>query len=145
MRILTLLMVLAMAGGAYHWWSGREAAAAAMAGVEPSPSGFVPVLMPAGVRPGTVVIMAPANCPSDAAQRADALADALARAGIPHVRSSSYAVDLADPSREQIAAAQRATAVIRGQIPAVFVNGMGKANPAADEVIAEYRRTRRGG
>lgn len=143
MRIVTVLLLLAVAGGAYHWWSGRDALL--LGDVEPSPSGFVPVLMPEGVRRNTVVILAPENCPSDAAQRADALAAALTREGIPNVRSSRYSTSVSDPTRAQMAAAHRASAVLNGEIPAVFVNGMGKANPGAAEVVAEYRRTRGGG
>jgi hypothetical protein len=28
--------------------------------------------------------------------------------------------------------------------PAVYINGMGQSNPTADEVVAEYRRTKAG-
>lgn len=37
-----------------------------------------------------------------------------------------------------------AAAIMEGEIPAVLINGMGKANPTAEEVAAEYERTIRG-
>jgi len=36
---------------------------------------------------------------------------------------------------------KRTQAVLAGEIPAVFINGMGKSNPTADEAAAEYQRT----
>jgi hypothetical protein len=36
---------------------------------------------------------------------------------------------------------ERAVDVLKGEIPAVFINGMGKSNPTAEEVAAEYQRT----
>lgn len=142
MRVLGLLLLLGAAGGAHHWW-GMRAEAAAQARLASGPNGFVEVMMPPGTRPGTVVVLAPVNCPSEAARRADALAAALSRQGIPTVRSSRYEVDLVDPTPAQIAAVQQAATVMRGEIPAVFLDGAGAANPTLAEVVAEYRRTRR--
>jgi hypothetical protein len=34
---------------------------------------------------------------------------------------------------------RHAAAIMNGEIPAVMINGMGKANPPADEVATEYR------
>lgn len=75
-------------------------------------------------------------------QRADALSERLNRLGIPNVRSASYSVNRNDPSAEQKAGLDRAVGVLNGEIPAVFVNGMAKANPSAEEVAAEYARTK---
>jgi hypothetical protein len=33
----------------------------------------------------------------------------------------------------------RTNAVLSGEIPIVIINGMAKANPTVDEVVAEYR------
>jgi hypothetical protein len=41
-----------------------------------------------------------------------------------------------------VAASDRAVAILNGEIPAVFINGVGKANPSAEEVLAEFERTR---
>ncbi len=140
MNLLRLLIVVGLIGWGYHWWNGRPAASGELAA--DSPSGFVAAAMPDGARAGTVLILAPQNCPSDAAQRADDLAARLTSAGIPNQRSASFSASATDPTPEQQAAIQRAVAVIQGDVPAVFVDGMAKANPSFDEVVAEYRRTR---
>lgn len=138
MGVGRMLVVGAMVGAGVYWWQGRSDA---LADAEPSPNGFVSVVMPDGVAANTVVILAPQNCPSDAAQRADALAAELGAKGIRTLRSSSYSSDIADPTDAQRQALERSVAVMRGTIPAVFVNGMGKANPTAEEVVAELRLT----
>lgn len=140
MGALRILMLVGALGFAAHWWKNHESVATSVA--EPSPNGFEQVVMPDGVAANTVVILAPVNCPSDAAQRADALADALTRQGVRNIRSASYSANIANPTDAQNAAIKRAVAVMNGEIPAVFVNGMAKANPTADEVISEYERTR---
>lgn len=98
--------------------------------------------MPDGAKANTVLILAPVDCPSDAAQRADALSEELARLGIPNIRSSSYSSNITDPTEEQKAGVERAVSVLNGEIPAVFINGMAKANPTVEEVAFEYERTR---
>jgi hypothetical protein len=84
------------------------------------------------------VIFAPENCPSEAAQRADALARQLASKGIPVTRSHSanFIFDT-DPGR---AVLDRINTVMQGEIPIVFVNGRGRANPRVDDVLSEYTR-----
>jgi hypothetical protein len=141
MRLLKLLVLAAAIVVAFNWWKGKDIERVTAAVSEPSPNGFIPVLMPDGARPDAVMIFAPENCPSDAAQRAEDLDQELKRAGIPTIRSASFRLTVDNPTSEQRAAVERATAVVNGAIPAVFINGMGKANPSADEVIAEYHRT----
>ena len=59
-------------------WHGHERAVANRELVALADSnGFVPVQMPDGAPRDTVLILAPVNCPSDGAKRADALADHL--------------------------------------------------------------------
>ena len=139
MKATHLFIVVGAIGFAFHWWNsrGNEAALA-----QKSPNGFVSVVMPEGVNKNTVVILAPVNCPSDAAQRADALANELTRLGISNIRSSSYSADIADPTAEQKAGLERAVSILEGEIPVVFINGRGKANPTAEDVVAEYTRTK---
>jgi hypothetical protein len=145
MGFARLLIILAIVGFAIQWWKGRDAdsgtATTALSG-EASPNGFVPAAMPDGVPPDTVVILAPLNCPSDGAQRANSLAGELEGRRIRVIRTSRYSArgDAANPDRR--ASLDQAVAVLNGEIPAVFVNGMAKSNPSADEVVAEYRRTR---
>jgi hypothetical protein len=103
-------------------------------------NGFVPVQMPDGAPANTAVILAPVNCPSAAAQRADAIAKRLSEMDIPNIRTSQYVVRLtAPPTSEQSQLLQRGAVILNGQIPIVLINGMGNANPTADEVAAEYR------
>ncbi|WP_242100256.1 hypothetical protein [Stutzerimonas stutzeri] len=98
--------------------------------------------MPGGARSGVVMVFAPVNCPSDAARRADELAAGLTRMGIAVQRSSHFSTETTNPSAEQQAQLQRTVAVLNGGIPAVFFNGMGKANPTLDEVVAQVRAPR---
>ncbi|MDH5821737.1 hypothetical protein QFW77_01840 [Luteimonas sp. RD2P54] len=131
-------MAAALFGG-YRWWQGQEAEAAAAA---PSPNGFVQVEMPDGAPRNTVLVLAPPNCPSEQAQRAESLIAALDGQGIPVKRGSGIDFEVANPTPEQIAGIDRAVAVFRAGAPAVFVNGMAMSNPTASQAAAEYRRTR---
>lgn len=140
MNYLKFLIIIGLLGYGHHWWNARTAAAREARAT--SPAGFVSAAMPDGAQANMVIILAPQNCPSAAAQRADALASQLTQAGIPNTRSHSYSSSMVDPTQEQQAAAQRAVTVINGEVPTVFMNGMAKANPSFDEVVSEYRRTR---
>ncbi len=140
MGIARLLILVGIIGFAAHWWNNREVKA--FLDQSPSPNGFVSAAMPDGARSNTILILAPLNCPSAAAQRADALSNELGRRGIPNVRSSSYNINIPSPTAEQRAAVERAVAVLKGEVPAVFVNGMAKANPSLEEVVSEYERTK---
>jgi len=140
MRIAKFLMLIGLV--AFAWQAWRHHVEQAQQAALTSPNGFMPILMPDGSEPNTVIVFAPVNCPKEPAQRADALAERLTREGIPNRRSASYSIQLATATDEQIAAMRRTDVVMRGEIPAVLVNGMGKANPKVEEVIAEYRRTR---
>jgi len=140
MRLAKWLMLLGAV--AFGWNAWRDHARDAELAALTSPTGFVPVIMPDGAAPNTVIVFAPLNCPKESAQRAEALAQRLVREGIPMQRSASYSVQIADVTAEQRSAMQRTDTVMRGEIPVVLVNGMGKANPSAEDVIAEYRRTR---
>ncbi|MBD9409113.1 hypothetical protein [Stutzerimonas stutzeri] len=142
MSLTRVLFIAAVLGLGYKLWSGQQQEALLQAGAASSPSGFVPVAMPGGARSGVVMVFAPVNCPSDAARRADELAAALTRRGIAVQRSSHFSTETTNPSAEQQAQLQRTVAVLNGGIPAVFFNGMGKANPTLDEVVAQVRAPR---
>lgn len=140
MSAARLVLVGILVIGGYQWWSRHQAAAqveAALAAT--SPAGFVALPMPTGVTASEVVVFAPANCPSDAAQRADRLEQALAAKGIPVRRSQNASFDFESPDPQTVVVLER---VMNGTIPIVFVRGKGKANPTADEVLAEYRAGR---
>ncbi len=142
MSLTRVLFIAAVLGLGYKLWSGHQQEALLQAGTASSLSGFVPVAMPGGARSGVVMVFAPVNCPSDAARRADELAAGLTRMGIAVQRSSHFSTETTNPSAEQQAQLQRTVAVLNGGIPAVFFNGMGKANPTLDEVVAQVRAPR---
>lgn len=141
MRLLTVILVLAGLFGAYRWWDGTTTSD--LGGVA-NQNGFVPVQMPDGAPQHSVLVLAPPNCPSDEAQRAEALAQQLSRQGIPVTNGSSISFDIMNPTAEQRAGVERAVAVFNGGAPAVFVNGMAMSNPTVAQTVAEYRRTKRG-
>lgn len=139
MTLFRFLLILAALGfGAHQWHQWREQKA--LHALE-SPNGFLPVPMPEGTPANTVLIFAPLNCPREGAQRAGALSQKLSELGIRNVRTSHYAAVTFQPSEEKLADFKRLDIVMTGEIPIALVNGMGKANPTADEVVSEYKRT----
>jgi hypothetical protein len=139
MTTLRLILVAALIGIGVHWWNVHRENRAMRAVT--SVNGFVPVPMPQDAKRNTVLLFAPLNCPHEGAQRANALAQGLTERGIPNLRTSQYAAQSFEPDAEQIAAYQRLNAVMTGEIPIALVNGMGKANPTLEEIVAEYQRT----
>ncbi len=101
-------------------------------------NGFVPVVMAAGTPPDTAVILAPLNCPSAQAQRADAMATELRQMGIPVQRSNNYSATITD--RDQLPLLTHTNDVLGGDVPIVIIDGMAKANPSVDDVAVEFRR-----
>lgn len=140
MKSIKVLLLVALLIVGHYWWDRRPVRTTPV-GIS-STNGFVDAVMPQGAPSNTVIILAPVNCPSDAARRADNLADQLKRMDIPAVRRAEYSVHFIDASPEQEAGMQRAVEVLKGDIPAVFINGRAKANPTADDVVAEFRRSR---
>lgn len=135
----SLVIVLVVIAAAVRVWHSHEHVATArelqaIADV----NGFVPVQMPDGAAHDTVLILAPLNCPSAGARRADALAARLTTLGIPNVRMNQY--EISAPTRDMQSGIKHAFAILNGDIPAVMINGRGKSNPTADEVATEYRR-----
>jgi hypothetical protein len=100
-------------------------------------NGFVPVATSAGAAPDVAVILAALNCPSVQAKRADSMASQLSQMGIPNQRANNYSVT--GVPRDQMPLLMRTNVVLTGEIPIVIINGMAKANPTVDEVVAEYR------
>lgn len=135
MRILLILMLVCGLYGAHQWWQKREEVRAAAFDT----STFVAVEMPGGVQRNTVLVLAPPNCPSEQAQRTEALIRELGRAGIPVVRGSGFAFDVENPTDEQMQGIDRAVAVFKRGAPAVFVNGLAMSNPSVEQTIAAYR------
>lgn len=101
---------------------------------------FAAIPLPDGVSAQGVVIFAPENCPSEAAQRARQLASHLSAQRIPYRETSSADFSTLSSQDE----ANRVMSVMNGPVPVVYVNGRAKANPTPEEVVAEYRRGRSG-
>lgn len=114
--------------------SDKVASASAGSGSS-SAHGFVEMPLPDGQSGSGVVIFAPIDCPSDAAQRAEALARHLSAQGVPYVRSQDANFGSLSSQEE----ANRVMSVMQGGIPVVFVRTRAKANPSPDDVVAEYR------
>ncbi len=132
MNVVKLVVMLAVAGLAYQYWSTQQAATGPAV---VSPNGFVMVPPMAGADPRQVVVFAPENCPSEKAQQADDMARQLAFRNIPTLRSHDVTFTSTDMDPK---IGVRLDSVMKGELPIVFVNGRGKANPTLDEVIAEY-------
>lgn len=135
MRLLLILMLVCGAYGAHQLWQKREAARAAAFDA----TGFVAVEMPSGMQRNTVFVLAPPNCPSDQAKRAEALIRDLGNAGIPVKRESGIAFDIENPTDEQMRDIDRAIAVFKRGAPVVYVNGLAMSNPSTEQTIAAYR------
>lgn len=134
MSWVKIVLVVAVAAGGYHYWKNEKASApqAAAAGS----SGFMALPGDSGPLSKGVHVIAAENCPEDAAQRADRLAEQLAKAGLPVQRGHQVSFSL---NNADAGAAQRITSVMNGELPIVFVHGKVKSNPSLDEVLAEYR------
>ncbi len=100
---------------------------------------FVAMPTPSGHGGSSVVVFAPANCSKAEGLRADDMMRRLAESGIPASRANSahFSTDGMTPG-----GVQNLNNVMGGALPAVFVNGTGKANPSFDEVAAQYKRTK---
>ena len=133
---LLIALVFAVAGWQHYKKTGRAVAADAPAEASAS-RGFAPLPSFAGSSGRAVVIFAPENCPEDAGRRADALAEALSRSGVPVSRLNHVSFNVSSPDE-----ASRINAVMTGTIPIVVVRGRAKANPSLDEVLAEYSAAR---
>ncbi len=140
MRAAHVLIIVAVGFLAYNQLFGDPEYEELAAEVG-SDNGFIPAMMLDGSRPDTVYIMTPKNCPSDAAQRAERLSGRLDEWGIPNVRRDHFRAELNNPTDEEMKLLNHTTAILDGEIPAVFVNGMGSVNPSAREVIGEFERT----
>jgi len=140
MEYLRVAVVLALVALAAHFWNGHKAQANLAASTDET--GFVQAVDVDGAVRNNVLILAPPNCPSEEAQHAAALERKLTEMGIPHTMGSGFSVSIDNPDEEQRAGIDRAVAVFQQGAPAVFINGMAKSNPTAEEVATEYKRTK---
>ncbi len=139
MNLFKLLLVLAVAAGAYHFWKQPRAGGGTGAGTvaaDAADDGFVPLPPVRGQSPAAVLVIAAEDCPHEDAQRADRLADDLSRSGVPVTRLHNLGFD--NVSADDVA---RINAVMGGTLPVVIVRGRGRANPSLAQVLAAYRGT----
>jgi signal recognition particle receptor subunit beta len=122
---------MAVLGAGWQLWHRHQANEEPA--VAPSVVAFVELPLPDGMDADSVVVFSPEDCPSEAAQRADALVSALESKRITVVRAHHAEFDLRDQE-----SADRVNSVMEGPIPVVFVRGKAKANPSVEEVLAEY-------
>jgi hypothetical protein len=139
-----LLVVLIVAALGYQYWNKHHAAGASTeaggsrAGTSAvaSRGDFVELPPVSGASAKAVLIIAAQDCPEEAAQRADRLAEQLGRQGVPVSRLQDVHFDIANGDA---AIARKLTSVMNSPLPIVFVHGRAKSNPTLDEVVAEYR------
>jgi hypothetical protein len=136
-----LIIAAAVLVAAYLVWHAHSARVEAEALERlTDENGFLDLATPSGADPRKVWIVAAANCPKEGARRAEALAHDLSERDIVFERHSSVAFSL---GADDPALVRRLDAVLHGDTPIVFVNGRIKANPALDEVLAEYQVAQR--
>lgn len=136
MRLIKVIAVVALAAVGYQQWQKHETTTAISAST--SANGFVPLPKFQGTDVRSVTIFAAENCPHDDAQRAEALADALRRNGIPVTRLHSANFQLTEADADK---AKQINAVMTGEVPIVFIDGRARANPSFDDVMAEWKAT----
>jgi hypothetical protein len=113
---------------------GAAASAEEQTGDKLSAAGFF-LLSRDDAKNPNVVIMSPPNCPSHEAQRARALGDSLAQAGIPHEMRSGIQFQFNNP--DDVARVNKYMTDVAN--PLVLVRGWARGNPSLDQVIAQYR------
>lgn len=138
MSFIKILIVLGLVGFGYQYWTKHRGGQPMMAsaGSAASSNGFVLLPGTSTTASSAVQVIAAEDCPEEAAQRANSLAEQLSSKGIPVARthSISFTVASGDP-----ADAQRISSIMSGELPIVLVRGKAKSNPSLDEVVAEYR------
>jgi hypothetical protein len=134
----TFLAIAAIAATVHVWHDHQRALAEHRLTAAADASGFVPVLMAEGAPRDVVLILAPVNCPSAAAQQAHSIETKLNELGIRNQRTNSYALRPTPDNRAEI---DQTALVLNGGAPVVIINGRGKAHPTPEEVLAEYRRS----
>ena len=137
-KVVIAAVVLVLAYLVWHAHSARVEAQALRQLTDEND--FLDLATPSGADPRKVWIVAAANCPKEGARRAEALAHDLSERDVVFERHSSVSFSL---GADDPALVRRLDSVLNGETPIVFVTGRGKANPALDEVLAEYEIAQR--
>jgi hypothetical protein len=139
MKMLSALFIVGAAVGGYHLVSQHHAAGVRRQVLADSDvNGFLEVPMPANQQSDTIYVVAAQNCPHEAAQRADQLAQKLGAKGLPVNRTSQVSFN---PRGIDAATLERLKVVMESPLPLVFVRGRAASNPDADQVVSEFRRS----
>ncbi|PID64109.1 MAG: hypothetical protein CR974_00360 [Gammaproteobacteria bacterium] len=134
--ILSLSLSLVACGG------GDNNSAEATNSETQDVGGFVASRLPDDMKAkNTVFIFAPQHCPKAAGQRADALERRLKSQGLKVKRKSQFRYEAYNLSQKEMDEMDKTMKIMNGEVPVVFVNEYGKANPSADEVLAVYEAT----
>ena len=139
MNVVRALIVICVAAGSYAYWKQHHHPSSRGFEVQltATPGEFISLPPVEGQRPQTVFVVAAENCPHEAAQRADRLAEALSQKGIPVERTHQSRFRFT--SQPDAATVERISKIMNGPLPAVFINGRAKSNPSLDEVASEFR------
>jgi len=136
MRLLKLAVLVCAVAVAYHYWRKHhppDADAYAAVPSSANKNGFVELAPNNNAPLGLVLIVAPPDCPSDEARRADELQELLAAEGIPSRRTET--LGFAFEGTEDV---DQFNLIMTGKMPVVFVNGRAKNDPRVAEIVAEY-------
>lgn len=143
MNILKVLILVGLIGGGYNYYSHRhDISSPSESGIslEENENGFITLPPATGQIAGTVYVVAARNCPHDAAQRADRLAEALTQDGIPVQRADSIGFFAQSPVDSAVM--DRMMQIMNGPLPIVFISGRVKSNPTLKDVVAEFKNSR---
>ncbi|WP_457281091.1 hypothetical protein [Polaromonas sp. P5_D5] len=140
MSFIKILIVLGLAGFGYQYWTkhreGQPVVASTGSAGSSGSNGFVALPGTSSTASNAVQVIAAEDCPEEAAQRANSLAEQLSGKGIPVTRTHSISFTV---TSGDAADAQRISSIMSGELPIVLVRGKAKSNPSLDEVVAEYR------
>jgi hypothetical protein len=146
MKLFSLLLLSGAVAAGSHMWHTHQSARWLNDPDSYGAGAFVPAMMPREAQRDTVLIVAPIDCPRNAARtrRSQALAQALTRMRVPNeVKTNiSFQWDVRDADAQ--ANYKRTTAVLNDGPPIVFINGMAKAAPSPEEVADIVQHRQRG-
>lgn len=140
MKNLLILLLIGFAAWKYLGPGAADDSAVASAIAAPNANGFSQVLAHEGAQPGVVYVFAARNCPKEAGQRADNMARELNRRGVRVQRISHVSFVWHDNSEATRQKQAQVSQMMKGELPIVILDGMGRANPDLDSVLAEVSR-----
>lgn len=139
MRILLTIVIIGLAYKGYLYWEERQQMQQFNQAAANSPYGFVSVLPASVDQPRQVLVLAPANCPSDQARRAEQLVAELNRHGIPAKREQSISFHTGTPDNNTKQLIRNTQQVLSSEGPPIIIGRTGKAAASLDEIIGQYR------